>query len=556
MNRKNKMISMAVVSSILASSGVAVMASNNLNTGSENDKEKSLLEITPFDKGNGFNLKLHNASTTKAFLLELSIEGDVEFNDNCFVRENGSNYIKTRTDVNKSGDLTTIKVAVTSSVDLSNSGQLNIGNIAVYKGEEGSQYQISGIKLEMISAKNTVEELSDIDVSRYEPIILKENVNNPGIDKPDPKPPVIKPEPNPEPEPSPEPNPGPGEKPEKPEPEKPSPDEKPENGGDSNGNGSNGESNIPSSNNIKVIRMEGKDRYETASKISKIGWKKGSKNVVIVNGNEKNMVDGLSATPFANAKNAPLLLSNNKILPSSTINELKRLKPDNVYVIGGNASIPESIVKSIKDYTDADVVRIGGSNRYETSLKIAEQLDKVVDVDEVYISSGNGEVDALSIASVAGKEKSPIILTNVNKLDDKSYNFIKSENVKNTYFIGGNKKISDSVIKQVDKIVSSDVSKNRIAGENRKDTNAKVLSNFYTNKLLNGVVVAKDDVLIDALAVGSFAAKNDMPVIIGKDSLSDAQKKVLDSKNTKKIYQSGGGVKENVISTIKELMKK
>lgn len=551
MNKKSKMISIAVVSSILASSGVAVMA-NNINTDSENEREKSLLEITPFDKGNGFNLKLHNASTTKAFLLELSIEGDVEFNNNCFIRENGDNYIKTRTTVNKSGDLTNIKVAVTSSVDLSNSGELNIGSIAVYKGEEGSQYQISKIKLEMISAKNDVEELSDIDVSTYESIILKEAVNNPGSGKPDPKPPV-----------NPEPSPGPGEKPEKPEPEKPSPDEKPENGGDSNenndnsnGNGSNSEDDIPSSNNIKVVKMEGKDRYETASKISKIGWEKGAKNVVIVNGNEKNMVDGLSATPFANAKNAPLLLSNNKTLPNSTINELKRLKPDNVYIIGGNTSIPESIVKSIKDCTDADITRIGGRNRYETSLKIAEQLDKLVDVDEIYVSSGNGEVDALSIASVAGKEKSPIILTSVNKLDDKSYDFIKSENVKDAYFIGGNKKISDNVIRQVDKIVSSDVSKNRIAGENRKDTNAKVLSTFYINKNLNGVVVAKDDVLIDALAVGSFAAKNDMPVIIGKDSLSEDQKKVLGSKNTKEIYQSGGGVKGSVISTIKELMKK
>lgn len=97
--------------------------------------------------------------------------------------------------------------------------------------------------------------------------------------------------------------------------------------------------------------MSGKDRYETSTKISKTGWNSGAKNVVIVNGNEKNMVDGLSATPFATIKDAPVLLSNGKTLPASTISELKRLNPTNVYVIGGTASMPESVVSSIKSNT-------------------------------------------------------------------------------------------------------------------------------------------------------------------------------------------------------------
>ena len=277
----------------------------------------------------------------------------------------------------------------------------------------------------------------------------------------------------------------------------------------------------------------------------------GAKNVVIVNGNEKNMVDGLSATPFATIKDAPVLLSNGKTLPASTISELKRLNPTNVYVIGGTASMPESVVSSIKSNTKATVTRIGGSTRYETSLAIAKQIDKIADVSKVYISSGTGEVDALSIASVAGSEKAPILLTNVNSIDNKTYDFIRSESIKDAYFIGGDKKISNSVINQVDKVVSADVSKNRVAGRNRKDTNAAIIKKFYTGSKLNGVVVSKDDVIIDALTVGSFAAKNDMPVVIGKDSLSTAQKNVLSSKNTEKVYQAGGGVKTSVINTLK-----
>ena len=103
-------------------------------------------------------------------------------------------------------------------------------------------------------------------------------------------------------------------------------------------------------------------------------------------------------------------------------------------------------------------------------------------------------------------------------------------------------------------MVSADVSKNRVAGRNRKDTNAAIIKKFYTGSKLNGVVVSKDDVIIDALTVGSFAAKNDMPVIIGRESLSTSQKNVLASKNTEKVYQAGGGVKTSVINNLKELL--
>lgn len=540
MKKSNKLISTVVVSTVLASSCIAVMANNS--DGNSQDSQSSdgfagkTLKLN--SEGNILKFSLQNTGSTKGFYFVLKIkneEGKATFKESSFSLSSKAKAADTKTIVSVEDNGTTIKIAATSDSDIVEKGTLNIGSIKVF-GDKDAKYTIAGVDLDVVGlGGNTTEKLSDTEKSDVVGKKIENGTvtdgdgsdgNNSG---------------------------GSGNT------EGNDSGNNGNTGGGSSSGGSGGGSSKPEEEkpedyNVQLFSMEGKDRYETSTKISKTGWTSGAKNVVIVNGNEKNMVDGLSATPFATIKDAPLLLSNGKTLPESTISELKRLNPTNVYVIGGTASMPESVVSSIKSNTKATVTRIGGSTRYETSLAIAKQIDKIADVSKVYISSGTGEVDALSIASVAGREKAPILLTNVNSIDNKTYDFIRSESIKDAYFIGGDKKISNSVINQVDKVVSADVSKNRVAGRNRKDTNAAIIKKFYTGSKLNGVVVSKDDVIIDALTVGSFAAKNDMPVVIGRESLSTSQKNVLSSKNTDKVYQAGGGVKTSVINNLKELL--
>lgn len=543
MKQNKKIISTAIAATLLSTSGIAVMASNNSIKNNENNQGNTI-KATFLGSNDSFSLSIDSVGVVNAFYVSIDVvklSGDITFNRNCYKLGNENVTAKQSVNVvNGSDDKITIKIAVVANNNNNGNlsdkdGNLNLGTINLSSGSKDSEYRIDHIEVQTSTGTNPSEASNNLNEDSRKAVTLNKDINTGGST-------------------------GGGST-----------------GGGSTGGDSSGNDNTggntgggsssgglgggtskpeekPLENNVQLFSMSGSDRYETSTKISKTGWTSGAKNVVIVNGNEKNMVDGLSATPFATIKDAPVLLSNGKTLPASTISELKRLNPTNVYVIGGTASMPESVVSSIKSNTKATVTRIGGSTRYETSLAIAKQIDKIADVSKVYISSGTGEVDALSIASVAGREKAPILLTNVNSIDNKTYDFIKSESIKDAYFIGGDKKISDSVINQVDKVVSADVSKNRVAGRNRKDTNAAIIKKFYTGSKLNGVVVSKDDVIIDALTVGSFAAKNDMPVVIGKDSLSTAQKNVLSSKNTEKVYQAGGGVKTSVINNLKELL--
>ncbi|HBF0918942.1 cell wall-binding protein Cwp10 [Clostridioides difficile] len=327
-------------------------------------------------------------------------------------------------------------------------------------------------------------------------------------------------------------------------------------GGSSSGGSSGGGNSSDSTSNVTVKKLKGDDRFETAIKISQSGWTK-SDTVVIVNGEDKSMVDGLTATPLASVKNSPILLSSNDKLPQKTVEELKRLNPSKVVVIGGNNSMPNSVVEAIKAVNSKiSVQRIGGDTRYQTSINIAKEIDKTNNVSKLYIGAGNGEADSLSIASLAGKEKTPIVLTQKDGVDNEAEQFIKSNKVSNIYFIGGVEKISNKAIEQVGKIANKDISNNRVAGQTRQETNAKVIDKFYSQSKLDGVVVANQDKLIDALAVGPLAAKNNSPVILATNTLDKSQESSLKGKNSSKLFEVGGGIASSVIDKIKSLIEK
>ncbi|MDM0383823.1 cell wall-binding protein Cwp10 [Clostridioides difficile] len=327
-------------------------------------------------------------------------------------------------------------------------------------------------------------------------------------------------------------------------------------GGSSSGGSSGGGNSSDSTSNVTVKKLKGADRFETAIKISQSGWTK-SDTVVIVNGEDKSMVDGLTATPLASVKNSPILLSSNEKLPQKTVEELKRLNPSKVVVIGGNNSMPNSVVEAIKAVNSKiSVQRIGGDTRYQTSINIAKEIDRTNNVSKLYIGAGNGEADSLSIASLAGKEKTPIVLTQKDGVDNEAEQFIKSNKVSNIYFIGGVEKISNKAIEQVGKIANKDISNNRVAGQTRQETNAKVIDKFYSQSKLDGVVVANQDKLIDALAVGPLAAKNNSPVILATNTLDKSQESSLKGKKSSKLFEVGGGIASSVIDKIKSLIEK
>jgi putative cell wall-binding protein len=300
----------------------------------------------------------------------------------------------------------------------------------------------------------------------------------------------------------------------------------------------------------KLQGLIGETRYATAVKVSQTGWKTAD-TVFLVNGFA--IVDGLTATPLASAKDAPILLTAADSIPKPTMDEIIRLKAKAIILIGGDGVITPKVANELvaKGFK---VTRIGGLNRKDTSLSIAKELDKLVDVSTIHVAYGWGEPDALSIAAQAGLKKQPIILADKTSVPADTLGWLKTESLADAYFIGGDGVVAPSIISTIDKIASGDVSKNRISGLNRHETNAKVISKFYPEAQLASILVAKSETasLVDALAAGPLAAKLGSPVLLISSyvGLLPEQKQVLAGKNSKYVHQIGGGVNAAAVGEV------
>lgn len=223
----------------------------------------------------------------------------------------------------------------------------------------------------------------------------------------------------------------------------------------------------------------GKDRYETANKIVK----ESKTNKLIVFNASKSIVDGLSASALAGKLTANILPINPNKLNEESLRLIKNAKE--VYIMGLYDAVP----KKFEDNIRGKVVRIGGKDRYETSEKVANYIGHY---NNAFLVNGEiGQADAMSIAPVAARDASPILLVN-----NKSNRFTPDRNVNYTA-IGGRDVIPSSYVNRF--------RADRIGGEDRYATNRRALETYYRWK--DKIYFCNGETLVDALS-GSYLAKD------------------------------------------------
>jgi putative cell wall-binding protein len=95
-----------------------------------------------------------------------------------------------------------------------------------------------------------------------------------------------------------------------------------------------------------VVRQSGMDRYATAVAISVANHGAGAADVVYI-ATGTNFPDALAAAPIAGSQRGPVLLVAPTSVPNSVINELRRLSPNRVVIVGGPASVSDMVVQAV-----------------------------------------------------------------------------------------------------------------------------------------------------------------------------------------------------------------
>lgn len=264
---------------------------------------------------------------------------------------------------------------------------------------------------------------------------------------------------------------------------------------------------------LDASRHQGADRYETAAAISSSGFTGPLDTIVIASG--QNWPDGLSASVLAKAGSGPLLLARQTSLPAATRDELLRLAPARIIIIGGTQAISAAVESTLRSlqYPRVPVIeRIGGADRYATAALIADRVKSLnggVPPERVVISSGHNYPDALSVAPLAAASGWPILLTAPEALPTATSNAITTLGAHKSLIVGGTRAIFASVQTVLPEPT-------RVWGADRYATSRAIAEWGYSTATLQNsrVGFATGVAFPDALAAGPMLARTDSVLIL------------------------------------------
>ncbi|AET66132.1 cell wall-binding protein [Desulfosporosinus orientis DSM 765] len=211
------------------------------------------------------------------------------------------------------------------------------------------------------------------------------------------------------------------------------------------------ENKVKASGFQTVTRLSGESQYDTSAKIASQLKVKTGTPIVLVSG--ESYSDALSISSVAAQMQLPILLVQKDGVSDTVLQEIATIKPSKVYVIGGQGIISTVVEKQVVQnagLAQTNITRIGGVDRYETSLAVAQFFFNMN--GKVCIATGNDFSDALAGSAYAANHNATIILVDV-KLSDKIMNYLQNGNLTGATIFGGEAVISKGIEQQLRELI-------------------------------------------------------------------------------------------------------
>lgn len=270
-----------------------------------------------------------------------------------------------------------------------------------------------------------------------------------------------------------------------------------------------------------ATRLGGSDRFDTAVRISRWSFPATAPVVYVASG--RNYPDALAAGAAAVAQGGPLLLVDTGYVPDVTLAELRRLSPASIVLVGGTVAVSSQVESALAAV--AKVVRVAGTDRYDTARRIADHAFGTSAT--AYISTGMDFPDALSASAAAGAKRVPVLLVNgsLPAVDGQTVEQLRRMGVMSVKIVGGVNVMTPGVEQG---LRDAGFAVQRLAGADRYLTSVVINRDAFPNASM--VFASTGSGFADALAGSAAAAKANSPLYVTqKDCVSaefraDAQK--------------------------------
>lgn len=190
------------------------------------------------------------------------------------------------------------------------------------------------------------------------------------------------------------------------------------------------------SRGLDVERISGKDRFDTAVKVSEKLLKLGIKNTEeVVIASEESFPDALAISSFSVERNIPVFLVKKERIPEDINIQISKMKNPKIYIVGGKNTISEAVENQLNKMTKKHLTRLAGNDRYETSM-IVSNFAKPNAINGV-IANGERFEDVLIAGSLASNSNTILLLGTSQYLSPRLDKYLQKSKVEKIHLVGG-----------------------------------------------------------------------------------------------------------------------
>jgi putative cell wall-binding protein len=153
-----------------------------------------------------------------------------------------------------------------------------------------------------------------------------------------------------------------------------------------------------------VERAEGPDRYATSAAIARMFFPTSIAEVWVASG--ETFADALPGGPAVARLGGPLLLTQRDALPDVIADELRRLSPQRIVLLGGTAAVGDDVLAQLQAI--APTQRVAGATRFQTAALVSRRVFPTA--RNVVVASGDDFADALAAGPAAFVGMGPVLL--------------------------------------------------------------------------------------------------------------------------------------------------
>lgn len=195
---------------------------------------------------------------------------------------------------------------------------------------------------------------------------------------------------------------------------------------------------------------------------------------------------------------------------------------------------------------------IAGANRYASSVEISKKSFDTADT--AVLVTGQDYPDALAAGPLAVQCNAPVLLTDTSTIPQVVLDELSRLKVKNVIIMGGVNAVSAS---ESDLLTGLGISVQRVFGADRYETAVEAAKLVRAKAgVTDKVVLATGLNFPDALCIGSYAAKNGIPILLTEtDALAASTKAAITDFGIKQVVIAGGDsvVTQNVVNELAAL---